>query len=64
MNLSHQQIKQLAMTVGLEIPEDEIGHVLRHLVTLLTAMQEAEDKIGHLLDAVEPIPPVFPYEDF
>jgi hypothetical protein len=64
MNLSHDQVEALAKTIGLDIPPEEIPHVLRQLAALLTAMQEAEDRIGHLLDAVEPVPPVFPHEDF
>jgi Asp-tRNA(Asn)/Glu-tRNA(Gln) amidotransferase C subunit len=64
MNLSHEEVEALAKTIGLEIPPEEFAHVMRQLAAVLAAMQEAEDRIGHLLDAVEPIPPVFPHEDF
>jgi Asp-tRNA(Asn)/Glu-tRNA(Gln) amidotransferase C subunit len=63
MKLSREHVEALAKTVGLDLPEDEIPHVVRQLAALLEAMQDAEDRIGHLLDAVEPIPPVFPHED-
>ena len=64
MNVSRRQVGELARTVGLDIPENEIDQVARQLASLLTAMQEVEDKFGHLHDQEEPIPPVFPREDF
>jgi Asp-tRNA(Asn)/Glu-tRNA(Gln) amidotransferase C subunit len=64
MKLDRSQIEGLARIAGLQIPEDEIDQVARQLASLLTAMEEVEEKFGDLLDQVEPIPPVFPHEDF
>jgi Asp-tRNA(Asn)/Glu-tRNA(Gln) amidotransferase C subunit len=64
MKLDRQQVEALARTVGLQIPDGEIDDVARQLASLLTAMEEAEERFGHLLDDVEPIPPVFQREDF
>lgn len=64
MKLSREQIRVLAKTAGLEIPEDELEDVLRRLESLLTVMEEVERKIGHQLDEIDPVPPVFPREDF
>jgi Asp-tRNA(Asn)/Glu-tRNA(Gln) amidotransferase C subunit len=64
MKLDRDEAKALAKSVGLVIPEDELVDVTRRLESLLTVMEEVEAKIGHLLDDTDPIPPVFPREDF
>jgi len=54
----------LAKVIGLDIPEDEFDDVVQRLDSLLAIMQEVEAEIGDRLDDVDPIPPVFPREDF
>jgi Asp-tRNA(Asn)/Glu-tRNA(Gln) amidotransferase C subunit len=64
MNITREQAKALAKVIGLDIPEDEFDDVVQRLDSLLAIMQEIEAEIGDRLDDVDPIPPVFPREDF
>jgi hypothetical protein len=64
MKLSQEQARLLAQTVGLEIPESDLDNVTLRVSALLQAMAEMERELGAEMDAVEPLPPVFPREDF
>lgn len=64
MKLSREQARLLAQTVGLEIPESDLDNVTLRVSALLQAMAEMERELGAEMDAVEPLPPVFPREDF
>lgn len=64
MKLSREQARLLALTVGLEIPESDLDNVTLRVSALLQAMAEMERELGAEMDAVEPLPPVFPREDF
>lgn len=64
MKLSREQARLLAQTVGLEIPESDLDNVTLRVSALLQAMAEMERELGSEMDAVEPLPPVFPREDF
>jgi|LNFM01.1.fsa_nt_gb hypothetical protein len=62
--LTREQARLLAQTVGLEIPEADLDNVTLRASALLSAMTAMEQEFGAEMDAVEPIPPVFPREDF
>lgn len=64
MKLSREQARLLAQTVGLEIPDSDLDNVTLRVSALLQAMAEMERELGAEMDAVEPLPPVFPREDF
>lgn len=64
MTLSREQARLLAQTVGLDIPEADLDNVTLRLAALLQAMAAMETELGEQMDAVEPVPPVFPQEDF
>jgi len=64
MKLSREQARLLAQTVDLEIPEADLDNVTLRVSALLAAMAEMEQVLGQEMDAVEPLPPVFPREDF
>ena len=64
MSLTREQVTTLAQVIGLDIPTDELEDVARRLDSLLATMRQVEAEIGHRLDEVDPIPPVFPREDF
>lgn len=64
MELTREQVQQMAKAVNLEIPEAEIGNVVIRLSYLLTAMEAIEREVGEQMDLVDPVPPVFPCEDF
>ena len=64
MTLTRDQVKVLAAAVNLEIPEPDLDNVTIRVSALLSAMEKIEAELGKEMDAVEPLPPVFPREDF
>jgi len=64
MKLTRDQVKVLAAAVNLEIPEQDLDNVTIRVAALLSAMENIEAELGQEMDAVEPLPPVFPREDF
>lgn len=64
MKLTIEQTRTLAAAAGLEIPDADIENVTLRTSALLASMARLEAELGDELDAVEPLPPVFPREDF
>jgi len=64
MNLTRDQVKALAAAVDLEIPEKDLDNVTIRVSALLSAMENIEAELGEAMNSVEPLPPVFPREDF
>jgi Asp-tRNA(Asn)/Glu-tRNA(Gln) amidotransferase C subunit len=64
MKLSRDQVKALATAVDLQIPEKDLDNVTIRVSALLSAMENIEAELGEAMNAVEPLPPVFPREDF
>jgi hypothetical protein len=62
--LTSEQTRALALIAGLDIPEQDLDNVTLRLSALLDSMDEIEAELGAEMDAVEPLPPVFPREDF
>jgi len=62
--LTREQTQALALINGLDIPEQDLDNVTLRLSALLESMHEIEAELGAEMDAVEPLPPVFPREDF
>jgi len=64
MTLTRDQVKVLAAAVDLEIPPQDLDNVTIRVSALLSAMENIEAELGEAMNAVEPLPPVFPREDF
>ena len=64
MKLTRDQVKVLAAAVSLGIPDEDLDNVAIRVSALLTAMDEIEAELGEEMDRVEPVPPVFPQEEF
>lgn len=64
MQLTAQQLREMARAVSLDIPEADVENVRLRLSTLLSAMEEIERELGKEMDRTEPIPPVYPHEEF
>jgi hypothetical protein len=62
--LTSEQTRALALIAGLDIPEQDLDNVTLRLSALLDSMDEIEAELGAEMDAVEPLPPVFPRDDF
>lgn len=60
MKLTRDQVKCLAATVDLEIPDEDLDNVTIRVAALLSAMEEIEKELGEEMNSVEPVPPVFP----
>ena len=64
MELDRSQVQTLANLVGLAIPESDLKPIAIRLGELLAAMEAVERDLGAEMDAVDPIPPVFPQADW
>jgi hypothetical protein len=64
MALTREQLVVMARTVGLEIPEADLDNVMLRLSAMLAAMDEIERELGPVMDRTEPVPPVYPHEEF
>ena len=64
MKLTREQVQALAATIGLSIPEKDLENITNRTSALLSAMDEIEKELGEKMDEVDPVPPVFPHEDF
>jgi hypothetical protein len=64
MKLTREQVRVLAAAVDLTIPEKDLDNVTIRTSALLTAMDEIERDLGNEMDEVDPVPPVFPHEEF
>ena len=62
MELTAEQVREIARLIGLEIPPAELANVVLRLSTVLTEMEGIERELGALMDKTEPIPPVYPRE--
>ena len=49
---------------GIPVPEDEINNVFLRLSLWMKAFNEIETALGDQMDEVDPIPPVYPHEEF
>jgi len=63
VDLTRDQIRAMAVAIGLEIPEADLNNVVLRLSSSLTAMESIERELGPELDQVEPVPPVHPHEE-
>lgn len=64
MKLTRDQTQVLAAAAGLDIPEEDLDSVTLRVSALLESMVQIEAELGAEMDGVEPVPPVFPREDF
>jgi hypothetical protein len=62
VKLTREQVKLLAATVDLTIPDHDLENVTIRLAALLSAMERIEEELGEEMNSVEPVPPVFPKE--
>lgn len=64
MELSAEQVRALAQAVNLEIPAADFNNVMLRLSALLAEMDGIERELGAEMDRTEPVPPVYPHEEF
>ena len=64
MDMSKDDVRNLAKIIGLEIPDEDLNTVALRLSSLLALMNEIENDLGDEMDKIDPIPPVYPREEF
>ncbi len=64
MELTKDDVRNLAKASNLEIPEGDLNTVALRLSSLLDLMEQIEMELGDEMDKVDPIPPVYPREEF
>ena len=64
MELTTEQLRAMAGAIGLDIPEADRENVRLRLSTLLSEMETIERELGRTMDRTEPVPPVYPHEEF
>ena len=64
MELTNEDIRNLAKTAGLDIPDADLNTVAIRLSSLLSLMSQIEEDLGDEMDKIDPIPPVYPREKF
>jgi methyl coenzyme M reductase subunit C-like uncharacterized protein (methanogenesis marker protein 7) len=64
MALTREQVIAMAAALSLEIPEADLENVRLRASTLLAEMDTIERELGGHMDAADPVPPVYPREDF
>lgn len=64
MELTTEQVREMARAIGLDIPDADLTSIAIRLSGLLTVMEEIERDIGAAMDEVDPVPPVYPREEF
>jgi hypothetical protein len=63
MEIDRNRLQALAGLVGLGLPESDLEPIAIRS-ELLGAMEAIERELGAEMDAVDPIPPVFPHPDW
>jgi hypothetical protein len=64
MEISIDQLRLLTKMQGLDIPEEDFESIEIRFSTWLTAMEQIEAELGPQINAAEPIPPIYPREEF
>ena len=64
MKVSIDDVRAMARVQNLNIPENELDNVATRLSTWLTAMEQIEGELGEKMHYTDPIPPVFPREEY
>jgi hypothetical protein len=64
MAITREQLVGMARSVRLEIPEADLENVILRLSAMLEAMEAIERELGLAMDGTEPVPPVYPHEEF
>ena len=64
MNLTEDDIRNMSRAINLNIPKSDLNTIALRLSALLSVMEEVEKDFGPEMDEVDPIPPVYPREEF
>lgn len=64
MKITEDDIRNMSRAIDLNIPDADLNTIALRLSALLSVMEEMEKELGAEMDEVDPIPPVYPREEF
>lgn len=64
MELTQEQLIAMARAISLDIPAADLESVRLRLSGLLSEMERIEGELGSEMDRMDPVPPVYPHEQF
>lgn len=64
VELTKDDVRNLAKAINLDIPDDDLNTIALRLSSALSLMEQIEAEMGEEMDKVDPIPPVYPREEF
>jgi hypothetical protein len=63
MIVDEAEVRALLKLQALAVPESDLAEIALRLSTWLSALEEIEAELGEAMDAVDPIPPVYPRQE-
>ena len=64
MKMTEDDIRNMSRAINLDIPDSDLNTIALRLSAILSVMEEVEKDLGLEMDEVDPIPPVYPHEEF
>jgi hypothetical protein len=64
MNVTTDQVRALLQMQRLSVPDADVEEIALRLSTWLSALDDIEAELGEAMNEVDPIPPVYPREQF
>jgi len=64
MKMTEDDIRNMSRAINLDIPNSDLNTIAIRLSAILSVMEEVEKDLGLEMDKVDPIPPVYPHEEF
>jgi hypothetical protein len=64
MKMTKDDIRNMSRAINLDIPNSDLNTIAIRLSAILSVMEEVEKDLGLEMDEVDPIPPVYPHEEF
>jgi len=64
IDVTEDYVRAALALQGIPVPEEEIGNVVLRFSLWMKAFNEIENALGTRMDDVDPVPPVYPHEDF
>jgi hypothetical protein len=64
MNVTEEYVRSTLALQGIPVRENEIPNIVLRFSLWMKAFNEVESALGLQMNDVDPIPPVYPHEDF
>jgi hypothetical protein len=64
MHVTEDYVRSMLALQGVPVPEHEIPNIMLRFSLWMKAFNEIENALGDRMNDVDPIPPVYPHEEF